>query len=152
MVGLTNNTFEDDMVQVFGLWTLNKYSVKSGKIFSNEIAGAKVFFAENDKFRIIASHHPLNELPDFKSVMDLKPHIILSGHEHQSAVRALGPEQSTPLLVASGTSTSSRTRLEANTFNLIKVIGEKAEISLYGYGEETQKFERIKGDSYAVTY
>lgn len=114
--------YEDESIAIYGLWTVDKFSIKDGKIPSKELTDLTEKFSKvsKDKIKLIASHHPLNDLKTFQSIVDLKPHLLLWGHEHQSRIEHVeGPKS--PLIVAAGTTTSSRLRKEANSFNLIQV-------------------------------
>lgn len=139
--GFTHRSYEDDSLQVYGLWTLNRFSVKDGRVPVDEVEQAKVFFQDQSKFRIIAAHHPMENFKNFSLIEALKPDLILSGHEHQSSVRALGKDNTPPLLIASGTSTSNRLREELNSFNHITVDGDQILIQLYVYNERSEIFQ-----------
>lgn len=139
----SENYYEDDQVAVYGLWTPHHFSIKSGKIRTRDLIEVQDKFRQvpETKIKILASHHPLLDLsslhikPDVQSLIELNPHFILWGHEHQSQLRELKPG-SLPLFVASGTSASNRTRHEVNSFNLIKVIGSQIEVTIYHHTEK----------------
>lgn len=114
--------YEDEKVAIYGLWTVDNFSIKDGKVKSKELSDLKEKFSKvpADKVKIIACHHPLNELDVFKDILIVHPHMLLWGHEHQSRITHVdGPKS--PLIIAAGTTTSSRLRKEANSFNLIQV-------------------------------
>lgn len=119
--------YENEHVAVYGIWSTNNFSVKDGKVTNTILTDLENKFREVSphKIKIIASHHGLfskNEpmKGDAQRVLSSHPHVLLSGHEHQSGVTQL-PSRKFPLIISSGTSTSNRLRVEANSFNLITV-------------------------------
>ena len=124
--------FKDDHMVIAGITTNNIYTVKEGKISKKEIEDLESVFREHStqQIRIIACHHPVfrrlessGGIRDLQErVLKLNPHLILSGHDHQSSVEFIDlHNKSFPLLVNAGTATSSRTRTEANSVNLIEI-------------------------------
>lgn len=94
--------YKDDHMIIAGITTNNVYTVKDGKISKKEIAGLEKTFEENPEqcIRILACHHPVFKSTSNPSisllqeqVLKLKPLLILSGHDHQSAVDYINPEQ-----------------------------------------------------------
>ncbi len=114
--------YEDDQVLICGLRTTNKFTVKRELIHQHELEEleSRLRSAEK-KFKIIAAHHPLTpeHLSDeLNRILKSHPHLILWGHEHQSKVITF-PDYPQTIAVAGGTSISSRTRTEQNSFNEI---------------------------------
>lgn len=140
-----SNYYEDDVLAVYGLWTPNNFSVQSGKISSREIAEAQKRFAQvpKEKFKLIACHHPLNGMNAMDQVLKLAPHFLLWGHEHQSAIKPYSQETPFPMILAAGTSVSSRTRTEANSFNLITFCQPQAKLEVYRHSKLLAAFEMI---------
>lgn len=137
--------YENENVAVYGLWSTNNFSVKDGRITQKDLDNLEEKFRTlpSHKTKIIASHHGLfskNEpmKGDTLKVLDNNPHLLLSGHEHQSGVTQLHG-RTFPLIISSGTSTSNRTRLEANSFNII-TIESNDKISVETYAWEKDKF------------
>lgn len=123
----SKNYYESERVIVYGLWSANNFTIKDGRITEKELIDLENKFrnVDSNKIRIIASHHsPFSVQEPMKGntqrVLEAQPHLILSGHEHQSGVTQL-PSRKFPLLVSSGTSASNRTRVEANSFNIITI-------------------------------
>ena len=131
---LAKNFYEDDNLAVYGIWSTNHFTIKSGRLFKKDIKDLEDKFKDipDHKIRIIASHHPLLDKGShhlkskIKKMIDLRPHLFLSGHEHQSNVQYLNDEKQFPLLISSGTSSSSRVRDESNSFNLISIDENKS--------------------------
>lgn len=112
--------FENDRMALYGVWSTNKFSVSEGRLSGSELQNLQNKFKEipRHKWRIIASHHDINPHKHKDALVEIGPHLILSGHVHQSSVVELIPN-AYPLLVSAGTSTSTRTRKEVNSFNVI---------------------------------
>lgn len=144
------NFYEDERVAVYGLWTTDNYTIKTGKISTRDLreAEAKLSKVSPDKIRIIASHHPLTSInhPRIKSdllrLTSLSPHFFLWGHEHHAQVHEMVSGKS--YIVASGTSASTRTRSEANSFNLIRLEGRKGKVEIYRHSHQMNLFEPVE--------
>ena len=139
------NTFEDDDLAIYGPWTLDRFTVKEGRVSEDDLEKARKFFSKipSHKIRIVASHHPLEKMKNVKNVLALSPHFILSGHEHQSEIRGIGPRESFPVILAAGTSTSNRTRSEANSFNLLSFENNTVHTQVFVYQDQSKSFECI---------
>ncbi|MES3037532.1 MAG: metallophosphoesterase [Bdellovibrionota bacterium] len=145
--------YEDDTMIICGLWSNNIKKVADGRISSKELDKAKRILGPVDgKLKVVLIHHPLfNELPDathemgqrLRAIIELKPHLIMSGHEHQSSVKFLtGNEHHFPLLVSAGTGTSTRLREEPNSFNLICMTSPELKVINYTYDSSVNKFQK----------
>jgi 3',5'-cyclic AMP phosphodiesterase CpdA len=122
----SQQTYLDDHFAVFGLWTTDNFSAKSGKWISEDLKKMKIFFSSvgPEKIRIIAAHHPPQKIKsnldkNWTYILRQDPHFILWGHEHVSSVHIPDEQKRFPILISAGTSTSSRLRAEANSFNVI---------------------------------
>lgn len=143
LAGFTARTFSTPEIAVFGFWTLDPFTIQDGKIRASEVLEARKFFAEaGEKLRVIASHHPVDSLMDRREIEELNPHLLLSGHLHQSEVRSLGKEGTLPILLSAGTATSTRTRKETQSFNLVQVKNGEIEISVYLFDRATREWLR----------
>ena len=139
-----NNYYEDENFAVYGLWTVNKLTVESGKISESDIISATEKFSEvaDYKIKILAGHHPIATYENprikklFEKLITLKPDFLLWGHDHQSSIKYFDEKtKMLPLMLASGTAISSRVRQEANSFNLITIIGEEVRIQTLVHNE-----------------
>lgn len=144
-----SNYFENDKVAVIGLWTTDHLSIQQGIIRYRDFEHAIERFSQvgSDKIKIIASHHPLLSITHGKSrqhldeILQLKPHLLLWGHEHHAQVRHFSNERLLPLLVASGTSVSSRTRLQSNSFNYLSLNEGSAQVQIHHFDPGVGKFQ-----------
>lgn len=132
MGNLISNFYEDDDIAVFGLCTVNPLKVQEGRISETDIKNVTEKFKKvpAHKIKILAGHHPIATYEEpkikklFEKLIELKPDFLLWGHDHQSSVKYFDEKTKTlPLMLASGTTISSRVRVEANSFNLICVTG-----------------------------
>jgi predicted phosphodiesterase len=135
---LISNYYEDEHMAIFGLWTVNPYRVSVGKISESDIIEVTDKFKSvtAGKIKILAGHHPIATYEDpkikklFEKLIALEPDFLMWGHDHQSSVKHFDEKnKKLPLMLASGTTFSSRVREEANSFNLIDIIGEEAVIT-----------------------
>lgn len=149
---LANNYYEDDHFAIYGLWTVNNLAIQTGKLGSKDLKNLEHKFSQvaPHKIKIITSHHPLLSIEhpriqhDLKRVMNLDPHFMLWGHEHQSQVRFFQQPDVWPLMVASGTSLSSRTRSEVNTFNFMTFENRNVSIETFGHEYSRKEFYSLQ--------
>ncbi len=137
------NFYEDEDIAIYGMWTTNNFRVQSGELRKKDINELKEKFSRvpDHKIKIIACHHPVGD-----KLLNLNPDFILWGHEHQSGVRKID----NTFMLAAGTSTSSRTRAEANSFNYISIDDNNLKIEVYRHSKNLKAFEVI--DSQEFTF
>ena len=118
----------------------------SGKTFLGNQLKEKFDAVPAHKIRFIACHHPVKEDKNLHQALAVRPHFILWGHEHQSGVI----KKDNTLMLASGTSASSRTRTEANSFNYITIEGQRAVIEIYRHSKLLKAFEVIDRQEFDI--
>ena len=137
MGNLISNYYEDERIAVFGLWTVNPFKVQSGRISQRDILSVTEKFkaVPAHKIKILAGHHPIATYEDpkikklFEKLIALKPDFLMWGHDHQSSIMHFDETtKMLPIMMASGTTVSSRVREEANSFNLITILGDEVVI------------------------
>lgn len=150
MGNFIGNYYEDEHIAVFGLWTVNPLSVQSGKIVESDILAVTEKFktVADHKIKILAGHHPIATYEEpkvkklFEKLIELKPDFLMWGHDHQSSIKYFDEKKKMlPLMLASGTTISSRVREEANSFNLVKIQGQNVTI---------QTMVHIEGEGFAI--
>jgi predicted phosphodiesterase len=143
------NYFEDENVAVYGLWTTNNFSIQSGGMSKKDINRMTERFTAvpTHKMKIIACHHPIENDKNLKLALALNPDFILWGHEHQSRIQ----RSDKTIMLASGTSASTRTRTEANSFNYITVENDKAVIEIYRHSKLLKAFEVIDRQEFIIS-
>lgn len=136
--------YEDDRVLVCGLRTTNKFTVKGELIHQHELSQIESRLkSAGNKLKIIAAHHPLTPAhlsAELQRILSSGAQLLLWGHEHQSKIISF-PEFPGSLAVAGGTSVSSRTRTEQNSFNEIIFSGSEFSIKTF----------HLKGDDFIQT-
>ena len=139
------NYYEDENLAVYGLWTVNNFSVSSGKLLKSDLTQMEEKFRNvpAHKIKIVAGHHPFTGLKkkELTRLLELRPHFLMWGHEHQSGVKALRPDEPFPLALAAGTSTSTRLRTEANSFNFLTFENHSAVIEIFSHSKLLKNFE-----------
>jgi len=142
----------DEEIAVLGLDTARRFPFTNGRISAEQMTRVRRFFATSDRpIKILVTHHPLT-LPAGADAARFDPvgraraaldaiaaagvHLMLSGHFHASAsgaaahaVEVTGPAHSV-LVVHAGTAISTRTRDEANAWNLLCVEKEAVEVAV----------------------
>lgn len=149
MGSLVSNYFENEDLAVFGLWTVNPYKIEDGKITEKDILLVTEKFKSLpvNKIKILAGHHPISTYEEpkikklFEKLIALKPDFMMWGHDHQSSIKHFDEVKKTlPIMMASGTTVSSRVREEANSFNLITIEGCDVKIKTLVHDKERNGF------------
>jgi predicted MPP superfamily phosphohydrolase len=149
MGNLISNYFENEDVAIFGLWTVNPYKIEEGKITEADILAVTEKFkaVPSNKIKILAGHHPIATYEEpkikklFEKLIALKPDFMMWGHDHQSSIKHFDEAKKTlPIMLASGTTVSSRVRVEANSFNLITINGCDVQIKTMVHSKEKKGF------------
>lgn len=144
--------FADAEIAVLGIDTARRMPGKNGRVSLVQMAAVRrVLGPLPDRlFKILVTHHPLAvprlaghlELAGRASralaaVADAGVHLLLSGHYHRWAsgeTLAHVASKRSVLVVHAGTAVSTRTRGgEANSYNLIRLDGERLAISVMGW-------------------
>jgi len=141
-------SFEDENLAVYGMWSTNNFSIQSGKIHEKDLHELKEKFRNipAHKIKIIACHHPMNKDKNLAEALGTNPNFILWGHTHQSGVI----KKEKTLMVASGTSTSTRTKTEANSFNYMTFVNDEVLIEVYRHSKTNNGFEVIDRHKFSI--
>lgn len=151
---LVRESYADDEIFVLGLNTQDRFAVKEGRLSHGQLERFEASFPEvaNDpRFKIFLTHHSIFEskllLKKYderrERVLAMKPHLILSGHNHRFGVfrRAHDPEELFPLEIKAGTGISVRTREEPNSFNRIELDGHEIHVKVFDFNADRGRFE-----------
>lgn len=148
--------FADDEVAILGINTARSLTIKDGRVSHEQMACIREKFAAATPGtrRMLVTHHPLVELPwgeggkqleaagradaALQTALDAGVHLLLAGHHHQpfsgSAATFLAAGHSM-LVVQAGSTTSTRLREHANSFNLIESDDDRLRIAVHAWTE-----------------
>jgi predicted MPP superfamily phosphohydrolase len=135
-------SFVDDEIAVVGINTARSFTWKGGGVSEAQLLRAeeKLCRLEAALIKIVVTHHPL---PQLGRLARCGVDVQVSGHLHATSIGA-----PSALVVQAGTATSSRTRAEPNSFNVLRIGGARIEIEHYALrgGDfqrgETRAFQR----------
>jgi predicted phosphodiesterase len=160
---LTVDTFEAPEAVIVGFRTANKFRTVEGKILEKDIQRAqKIFEAADPKaVRIIACHHPVFQPKELskirprhlaRDVLNLKPHIIISGHSHLNWIELVDTGHNHQILhVSAGSATSNRLRGEVNSFHILELDNGGVKVETY-FLEEVGFIIKDKSASRSVNF
>ncbi len=153
-------SFVDAEIAVVGINTARSLTFKSGRINDEQMAEIHRLLDPIDESvtKIVVTHHPF-DLPD--DVGDVKlvgraheamevfarcgVDILLAGHFHTSQAGDTSSRHElsgyAALVVQAGTATSTRGRGEENSFNVLRVTSEEANIERRAWRPESATFE-----------
>jgi 3',5'-cyclic AMP phosphodiesterase CpdA len=166
--------FVDDEIAILGINTARRSTAKNGRISFAQMAEMRRIFSGVPEgiFRILVTHHPLavpagtvgrrrdsagRSESALAILRALGVRLLLSGHHHHARVGAAEdeiaevPAAARSLLVAhAGTAISTRTRDEANSFNLLRVENGVVEIALMTRPPRKAGFAEYRRERFAL--
>lgn len=162
--------FADEEIAVLGMNTARALTFKDGRISTEQIAAMQTRFQQfpGEQTKIVVTHHPF-DLPvgaesgrvvgrareAMEALAGCRVDLLLAGHFHiahtgSSTTRFRIPGYSA-LVVAAGTTTSTRGRGEPNSLNVIRADRSQIEIECWGWTPERAQFERLSEEHYERT-
>ncbi|NEU15100.1 metallophosphoesterase [Methylobacterium sp. BTF04] len=165
--GLPGAFFADDSVAVLGINSARRLTRKNGRVSGEQMDEIRRAFRPLPPsiFKILVTHHPLaaprdglrlqlagraREAVDVASECHI--HLLLSGHHHRSldGIIAEPVRNGDVLIVYAGTAISTRTRgAEGNSFNLIRLEGNRVEIRVMGW-QPKRGYVEVRTSSYVL--
>ncbi|MCE9581456.1 MAG: metallophosphoesterase [Planctomycetes bacterium] len=160
--------FCDEEIAVVGINTSRSFTWKEGSINAGQVAKvrAKLFGGPANVAKIIVTHHPF-DVPEgrdenqlvaraemaMKVFAECGADILLSGHLHtthttHSAERYRIPGHSA-LIVQAGSATSTRTRGESNSFNVLHVTPGDIRIDRYTWEPGKNEFSHAGSEEFS---
>ena len=142
-------SFVDDEIAVLGVNTARSFVFKGGRVSAAQLArvARELCPLNGDITKMVVTHHPyMAREPLARCGID----VLMAGHLHDAHVVERVPGRPA-LMVQAGTATSSRTREEPNSFNLLRVSRGRVEVEqhvLNGGGFERASAEAFeRGDA-----
>lgn len=166
--------FVDDEIAILGLNTARRNAAKNGRISVAQMAEMRRIFSKIPEgvFRMLATHHPLAAPADdnrgrmrsagrsraaLAILRALGVRLLLSGHHHRARAGAaedeiaeVPAEAKSVLLAHAGTAISTRTRDEANSFNLLRIESAAVEITLMARPEGSARFAAHRSERFEL--
>ena len=149
----------DEEIAVLGVTTARSLTIKGGRINEEQVAvmREKLCALSGDITKVIVSHHPF-DLPESQDEGDIAGRsgmamqafaecgadVFLAGHLHVShtgqTARNYQISGYSALVVQAGTATSTRSRGEANSFNVIRIEPAKIVVECFTWQREQSGF------------
>ncbi len=118
--------YVDEEIAVLGVNTARSLAFKGGRVSDAQLARLREALRRLDRVtKIVVMHHPVMPAGDLS---DCGVDVLISGHLHASAIVH---RQGSALRVQAGTATSSRTRDEPNSFNVLRIAPRRVRIEHY---------------------
>jgi 3',5'-cyclic AMP phosphodiesterase CpdA len=159
--------FRDAEVAILGISTARSLTFKGGRISHDQILRIEEKFAHQAKSvtKILVTHHPF-DLPEVYGGKHLVGRaelaiarlasagvdVLLAGHMHvshsgQTAAR-YGASGHSAIFVQAGTALSTRSRGEENSFNAIRIDGNRISIERYSWRIEACAFALQRSEEF----
>jgi 3',5'-cyclic AMP phosphodiesterase CpdA len=162
--------FQDDELCVVGVNTARSLTFKNGRINAQQVAEVEHRFRglPDEVARIVVTHHPF-DLADGADESSLVGRaqmamqvfaaagvdFFLSGHMHFSHAMTTAKRYDiagfAALMIQAGTTTSTRGRGEANSFNVLRIGAASLELETWTWRSETATFSANPPHRYAYT-
>ncbi|WP_034292713.1 metallophosphoesterase [Herbaspirillum sp. RV1423] len=152
-------TFIDEEIAVIGINTARSLTIKDGRVNDRqiEIARRELSTLGDHVVKIIVTHHPFDlppgprhhdlvgkALPAMRAFAICGADMLLAGHVHaSSAVSSAGRydiQGYSALVVQAGTATSTRSRGESNSFNVLRVEAHRIVVERMSWQAEQGLF------------
>ena len=162
--------YADEEVAILGINTARSLTFKYGRINEKQIEGIRERMCsyKDEMTKIIVTHHPF-DLPEGQDQRELVGRselamqalascgadVLLAGHLHVShtghTAERYKIEGHSALVISAGTATSTRSRGEANSFNLIRINHPYIQVERFTWNDSTEKFAPSSSESFEHT-
>lgn len=151
--------FIDDEIAVIGINTARSLTIKDGRINDRQIEIARRELATVDEqvVKIIVTHHPFDlpagpqhhdlvgkALPAMRAFAICGADLLLAGHVHTSSAVSSAARYDiqgySALVVQAGTATSTRSRGESNSFNVLRIHPHQIVVKHLGWQAQAGGF------------
>jgi 3',5'-cyclic AMP phosphodiesterase CpdA len=154
--------FADPELLVFGINTTRSLTIKGGRIRQGDVRRLREALGRADKHvvKIIVAHHPFEPSAKAGDAVDVLTEagadVFLTGHLHVSytghTAHRYQRGRRAAIAVEAGTATSTRTRDEANTFNVLRISTQRITVERVAWHDgrgfqviDAQAFQRSHG-------
>lgn len=162
--------YADEEVAILGINTARSLTTKYGRINERQIEAirSRMCSYKDEMTKIIVTHHPF-DLPEghdqrelvgraelaMQALASCGADVLLAGHLHvghtgQTAKR-YRIEGHSALVISAGTATSTRSRGESNSFNLIRINHPYIKVERYSWQSEPGRFAPSFSESFEHT-
>ncbi len=162
-------TYIDDEIAVIGVNTARSFTIKGGRITSEQVRYIRSRFEDLDDsmLKVVVTHHPF-DLPEgydrhdvvdnaedaMPMIADSGGDLFLAGHLHVSNIETTAKRYSLPngrvaLIVQAGTATSVRVRGELHSFNVIEFDHPTLSVTRLECGSAADGFLPAEQEIYA---
>lgn len=161
--------YSDDEIAVAGVNTARAMTWKDGRINKGQLAKLRSDFANvpDVRTKIVVTHHPF-DLPAgaqgsvvgrsrlaIATLAECRVDLLLSGHFHIADIGYTAKRYNIPgysaLVVSSGTSTSTRSRGQPNSLNLIRIEHPQITIERHVWRPATEMFDPFPPERFHCT-
>ena len=162
--------YADKEMVVVGVNTARSFTVKGGRINSDQVEGIRELFCsfEDQMVKAVVTHHPF-DLPEGHNARDLVGRaqmamnglaacgadLFLAGHLHVShtghTAKRYKIHGHSALVVQAGTAASTRARGEANSFNVIRAAHPRIVVERLEWQPERASFSVSTTESFVHT-
>lgn len=151
--------FIDEEIAVIGINTARSLTIKDGRVNDRqiELARRELAAAGDHVVKIIVTHHPFDlppgpqhhdlvgkALPAMRAFAICGADVLLAGHVHTSSAGSSAGRYDiagySALVVQAGTATSTRSRGEANSFNVLRVEPHRIAVERMHWHAEARRF------------
>jgi 3',5'-cyclic AMP phosphodiesterase CpdA len=166
--------YADAQIAILGLNTAHSLTIKHGRINEHHIACIRKRLSGygEEITKIIVTHHPFHfpDLPDRQGVYDLvrgaseametlahcRIDVLLAGHLHRSHTGHTAERYTiagySALVVSAGTATSTRSRGEGNSFNLLRIEHPRIQVRRFEWQPHCAAFRSSRAEDFAHTF
>ncbi|AIT09705.1 hypothetical protein LO80_06830 [Candidatus Francisella endociliophora] len=138
--------FENDLIKIVGLNSVNPYSIKKGKINTQQIKKVETAFYNTDKWNILAFHHNITQienlhkaLPSAQQLANISAtspiDLICTGHLHYKCIKPLLPNIDKPVVAHAGSLSCKRTNDKTNSFFCFSITKDEFQIDEYCFND-----------------
>jgi predicted MPP superfamily phosphohydrolase len=139
-------SFVDEEIAVLGINTARSFVFKGGRVSEAQLQRVREQLLQmgNVRTKILVTHHPFMAI---EQLVHCGVDLFVSGHHHATRAGHCQMAGLSALMVEAGTATSSRTREEPNSFNLLRIRPQRIEVDHFAL--RGARFERAATEAFS---